>query len=170
MASVKHKASAAFASHVRCSAWASVGRIFAAAFLLAVVTMGFQARNVHSQELSLEERLASIPRHLADDIRQRVAQPPARRGNGRATALAVRTQDESESVTVRAVVGGVSATARCVEGYVDQRFRHPSAADVLIESEQLVDCDAGGCRAFQVIAKRQRTDPFNLDVSVTCTE
>lgn len=124
----------------------------------------------YSQDVSLEARLASMPKHVAEDLRKNVRQPAGQPvGDGRAIAQALRSQDEKNSVTVRFVRGSVAATARCTEGYVEQRVQRASARDVVIESEEMLDCEVEGCRAFRVIARRDLNIPFDLHVSVTCS-
>ena len=78
-------------------------------------------------------------------------------------------QREARSAAARAVVGSVAVAARCVEGYVVNGSHRASASDVTIVAAERVDCDGGRCRAYQVTAARDGTQPFDLEVSVTCS-
>lgn len=75
---------------------------------------------------------------------------------------------QAESTTVNGVSGSVSAAARCAEGYVSAHRVRQSADDVTIASERRTDCDAAGCKAVQVDARRESPAPFSLSVSVSC--
>jgi hypothetical protein len=118
---------------------------------------------------TLEQALASMPSELAADIRRRFAEagppPPSTR-----PLRPPAPPRNSEWLTAKDVTESVAATARCAIGYVVQGRPRASAADVVIVSEELLDCDVKGCRAFQVVAKRGSTEPFDLDVSVTCSK
>ena len=120
--------------------------------------------------LTLDQRLAAMPSDLAADVRKRLSvpsnavSPPDRR------ALPALARPNSERLTATGVTESVAASVRCALGYVVQHRHRASTDDVLIASEALLDCDANGCRAFQVVAKNAGTAPFDLDVSVTCSE
>jgi hypothetical protein len=65
--------------------------------------------------------------------------------------------------------GSGGAAARCPSGYIVNSRYSTSSTDVRIVAERRFDCDARGCRAFQVNADRSSNEPYELDVSVTCT-
>jgi hypothetical protein len=78
-------------------------------------------------------------------------------------------QTDGRSATARAAVGSVAVAARCVESFVVSGSHRVSAQDVRIVAAQERDCDGGRCRVYQVTAARDSTQPFDLEVSVTCS-
>ena len=83
--------------------------------------------------------------------------------------LRAKQQRDARSATARAAIGGVTVAARCVEGFVVNGSQRASAQDVRIVATERRDCDAGRCRAYQVTAARDSKEPFDLEVSVTCS-
>jgi hypothetical protein len=79
----------------------------------------------------------------------------------------LRSRSRADTTNVENVIESVSASARCLEGYVLQTRHRASAPDVEIVSEDFLDCDDGGCRAFQVVARGETL--FDLQLSVTCS-
>jgi hypothetical protein len=75
----------------------------------------------------------------------------------------------ARSTRARAVVGSVSASARCIESFVVSGSHRASAPDVRIVAAKQVDCEGSRCRGYQVTAARDGTEPFDLEVSVTCS-
>lgn len=71
--------------------------------------------------------------------------------------------------SVVAPSGSVTATARCRDGYVVNGSYDTASMNVTIVSKRKVDCDTGECRAFQVAARSEDAEPFELDVWVTCS-
>ena len=86
----------------------------------------------------------------------------------RAVALE-KHQRDGRSASARGVIGSVSVAARCVEAYVASGNHRASAPDVKVVSAERRDCDGRGCRSYQVTAARDSTQPFDLEVSVTCS-
>jgi hypothetical protein len=78
-------------------------------------------------------------------------------------------QRDGRSARARAAIGGVSVAARCVEGFVVNGTHRASASDVRIVAAEQRDCDGGRCRAYQVTAARDSQEPFDLEVSVSCS-
>lgn len=76
---------------------------------------------------------------------------------------------DTRVVTARAAEGSVAAAARCKEGYVVNARHRASAEDVKIVAAERGECDAGRCRSYQVTAARDGAQPFDLEVSVTCS-
>lgn len=76
---------------------------------------------------------------------------------------------DGQSAIARGVVGSVSVAARCVESFVVSGSHRASASDVRIVAATQRDCEGGRCRAYQVTAARDSTQPFDLEVSVTCS-
>jgi hypothetical protein len=76
---------------------------------------------------------------------------------------------DGRSASARGVVGSVSAAARCVEGYVATSTHRVTAQDVKIVTAERRECEGGRCRSYQVTAARDGTQPFDLEVSVTCS-
>jgi len=118
----------------------------------------------------LEERLKALPEDLAAEVREHFSRAPAavRLRGEQQPRLPAPLPPDSERQKSSGVSGIVTASARCASGYVVRGRHDASAPDVVIESEELVDCDVVGCRAFEIIAKRVSTAPYDLDVSVTC--
>jgi hypothetical protein len=44
-----------------------------------------------------------------------------------------------------------------------------SASDVKIVAAERAECEGGRCRSYQVTAARESDQPFDLEVSVTCS-
>lgn len=101
----------------------------------------------------LEER---SPEQIAADVREIL-----RAGRERMA--------DTSAVTARSAEGSVAASARCKEGYVVERRHNANDRSVRIVSEDLHDCDARGCRAYEVNAISESAVPFQLDVSVVCS-
>jgi hypothetical protein len=78
-------------------------------------------------------------------------------------------QGEARSARARAAVGSVAVAARCVEGYVSSSQHRASASDVKIVAAERTECESGRCRSYQVVAARDSEQPFDLEVSVTCS-
>jgi hypothetical protein len=76
---------------------------------------------------------------------------------------------DTHTVTARAAGGGVAAAARCRDGYLISGSHRADDPEVRIVSESRRDCDARGCRAYEVSAASDSGKPFNLTVSVTCS-
>jgi hypothetical protein len=76
---------------------------------------------------------------------------------------------DGRTASARAAIGSVSVAARCVEGFVVNGTHRASAADVRIVATERRDCDAGRCRAYQVTAAGDSQEPFDLEVSITCS-
>ncbi len=102
----------------------------------------------------LEER---SPQQIAADVQEIV------RG------LRERMPDTS-TVTARSAEGSVSAAARCKEGYVVEGSHSADDQSVSIVTRDLRACDTGGCRAYEVSAASEHIEPFELTVSVDCSE
>lgn len=146
--------------------WSSPGNLIAAA-----VVVGLAASPLRAQEKTLAELLVHLPADVAADVRQHVAQradSPVDANQRAALLEELRAKHLGPVPSTARATGSVVASARCVAGYVVLGTYRVSAADVQIVEEQRRDCDAGGCRAFQVIAKRENASPFELDVTVTC--
>jgi hypothetical protein len=95
-------------------------------------------------------------------------QPSAEVANQyRRSALEKHRRDGSAG-SARAVIGSVAVAARCVEGYIVNGSHRVSAEDVRIVAAERGHCDGGGCRSYQVTAARNKRQPFDLEVSVTC--
>lgn len=77
---------------------------------------------------------------------------------------------DTTAVTARSADGSVVASARCKEGHVVNGRHTASDRAVTIVSEDVRDCDADGCRAYQVNAVSESTEPFDLSVSVVCAD
>lgn len=105
------------------------------------------------EDAGLPERTAEA---IAEDIKAMVRDIRNRAG-------------DMKSVTARSAEGSVAASARCLEGYVTGREHSASDQNVAVVSEDLRDCEAAGCRAYEVSAISERTEPFDLSVSVTCS-
>ena len=75
----------------------------------------------------------------------------------------------ARSASARGAIRSVAAAARCIEGYVVNGQQRASASDVRIVAAERADCDAGRCRSYQVTAARDSEQPFDLEVSVTCS-
>jgi len=119
---------------------------------------------------ALEERLSSLPKELAAKVREHLSRAPetVRLRGEEHPPLPPPPAHQSERQKSLGVSGVVTASARCAGGYVVRGSHSASAPDVVIESEELIDCDVVGCRAFEIVAKRVSTAPYDLDVSVTC--
>jgi len=65
---------------------------------------------------------------------------------------------------------GVTVTANCTEGYVQDAKIRKSAPDVEIVAEQGVICDAGGCQGRQVEARRTSAELFDIEIVLYCTQ
>lgn len=78
-------------------------------------------------------------------------------------------QRAGRSATARGAVGSVAVAARCVEGYVVNSSHRASAPDAKVVAAERAECDGGRCRAYQVTAARDGNQPFDLEVSVTCS-
>lgn len=75
----------------------------------------------------------------------------------------------ARSTRAPAVVGSVSASAGCIKSFIVSVSHHASAPDVRIVAAKQFDCEGGRCRAYQVTAVRDSTEPFDFEVSVTCS-
>lgn len=120
-------------------------------YLACVFALAF---SLASQALSAQD---SVPPDVLADI-QRIA--------------AARMEEMARSARIgsaRGAVGSVSVAARCIEGYVVNGRYSTSAADVKIVAAGRRDCEGGRCRAYQVTAARDGDEPFDLEVSVTCS-
>lgn len=73
------------------------------------------------------------------------------------------------SASARGIVGSVSVAARCVDSFIVNGTHRASASDVKIVAAAQRDCEGGRCRAYQVTAARDSAQPFDLEVSVTCS-
>jgi hypothetical protein len=154
---------------IRVAALASPGkrlRASIAAFALTVVTCP-----ASSQEATLAELLAELPRQLAAEVETRLStvnRSSASEGDRVAALDELKSRvPRTEAAYVRAE-GGATASARCSAGHVLSGDYRASAQDVEV-SERRVDCDGMRCRAFQVNAKREGLEPFELEVSVSCS-
>lgn len=136
--------------------------------------LGAVAQSANSQESASVDPVVeakgrvteAYDRYLAEggvrlqiDDSDRIAMLESRRQSARA----------SETMNAKNVSDSVTATARCADGYVLEGRHSTSVADITIVDEQRIDCDAEGCKAFQVTAERNTAGPFDLDVAVTCS-
>jgi hypothetical protein len=126
------------------------------------------------ERLTLEQALSRMPPDVAADIRKRIAAAPNPAPLDDASRQAVL--DEFRAANPKQppprparISGSGSAAARCVTGYVLKGSYSVSADDVRIVAERRHDCDTLGCRAFQVTTSRTSPEPYELDVSVTCS-
>jgi hypothetical protein len=99
------------------------------------------------QELSEEDRQA-----LKDQIRQELR------------------KHRKESAASWGNQHSVMVTANCIEGYVQDAEVKKSAPDVEIISEQGVVCNAGGCRGWQVEARRENDVLFDIEIILQCSQ
>lgn len=83
--------------------------------------------------------------------------------------LLTKQQRDAHSANARGAIGSVTVAARCVESFVVNGSHRVSAPDVRIVAAEPRDCDGGRCRAYQVTAVRDSTQPFDLEVSVSCS-
>ena len=65
---------------------------------------------------------------------------------------------------------GVTATANCLEGYVQDAEIRKSAPDVAIVAEEGVICNAKGCQGWQVEAQRASAELFDIEIVLQCTQ
>jgi hypothetical protein len=137
--------------------------------------LGFAATTAVGQEgITFEELLARMPADVAaelDRMASAARQSPAPNEAAREAALEgirARTLERDAPRPVR-VTGDASIAARCVSGYLDEGRYNVSAPDVTIVSERKLDCDAGGCRSFQVTTSRSSSEPYEVEVSVSCS-
>jgi hypothetical protein len=79
------------------------------------------------------------------------------------------TPADLSAVSLHGVTRAVTTSARCASGYVTSTKTSASSPDVTISPEQRVDCDAKGCRAVQLTARRSSASAFDLNVSVSCS-
>jgi hypothetical protein len=119
-----------------------------------------------------------VPFFAAHAIAAQTALPPRPAGVERPSAEVVnqllqptrdKQQRDGRSASARGAMGSVAVAARCVEGYVVSSSQRASASDVRIVAAERRDCDGRGCRSYQVTAARDSAQPFDLDVSVTCS-
>ena len=80
-----------------------------------------------------------------------------------------KQQRDGRAASARGAVGSVTVAARCVESFLLNGSHRVSAPDVRIVAAEPRDCDGVRCRAYQVTAARDSTQPFDLEVSVTCS-
>lgn len=78
-------------------------------------------------------------------------------------------QRDGRSAAARGAVGSVAVAARCVEGHVINGTHRASSSDVKVVAAERADCDGARCRSYQVTAARDGDQPFDLEVSVTCS-
>ncbi len=65
----------------------------------------------------------------------------------------------------------VTAAANCIEGYVISGSVKSSRKDVKIVEETKIGCNTiGQCIAYQVRAMHPKNKPFDIDVTVVCSE
>jgi hypothetical protein len=83
--------------------------------------------------------------------------------------LLLKHQRDGRSTSARGAIGSVTVAARCVQSFVVNGSHRVSAQDVRIVAAEPRDCDGGRCRVYQVTAARDSTEPFDLEVSVTCS-
>ena len=79
-----------------------------------------------------------------------------------------KNQRDGRLTSAKGSVGTAAVAARCVEGYIVSATHRASGSDVKIVAAERRDCDRNGCRAYQVNAARDGTQPFDLEVSLTC--
>ena len=141
---------------------------------------GVAAAPTQNQQLDLASATARLSPEDAAELRARLEEAERRLGAvtfqpDDAPSEAARAQQRerilarAQQTLGRGVTGSVSATARCADGYVNLGQHRASAADVVIVRTLRLDCDARGCRAFQVDARRESNEPFDLEVSVVCS-
>lgn len=80
-----------------------------------------------------------------------------------------KQQRDARLANARGAVGSVAVAARCVKGYVLSVSHRANASDVKIVAAERRECEGGRCRSYQVTAARDGTQPFDLEVSVTCS-
>jgi hypothetical protein len=138
-------------------------------FLALKATIAF----AQSSELSGEalNRLTNAYAELRRQNPELEERSPARIAADAQQILRARRErmPDTSVVTARSVVSSVAAAARCQEGYVVNGNHRASAAEVRIVAAERRECDGGRCRSFQVTAARDTTEPFDLEVSVTCS-
>lgn len=127
-----------------------------------------QSRELSPEAISELTRAYAEMRRRNPELEERSAQQIATDVQALLRARRERMRDTSAETAVSAE-GSVAATARCKEGYVLEGKHKATDQSVSIVSANQRDCDAGGCRAYEVSAVSERTEPFDLEVSVTCS-
>jgi hypothetical protein len=74
-----------------------------------------------------------------------------------------------EQASAIGVHGSVSTAVRCDVGYVQQGTYSVSDRTVTVTSESSRECDSLGCRSYEVTAISESSEPFDLNVSVDCS-
>lgn len=153
-----------------------------ASVITAVIGFGWllAMSTAQSQQLGTTGLVERLPPTKAAEVRARLEE--SERQAGRVVLLPDDTRrravfeeqrakvlDSGTSSLAQGVTKSVSASARCASGYVVSGRHRASAVDVAVVAEKQLDCDARGCRAYQVDVKRESEEPFDLDVSVVCT-
>jgi hypothetical protein len=83
--------------------------------------------------------------------------------------LRAKHQRAARSASARGAIGRTTVVALCIDSFVVNGTHRASAEDVKIVSAAPRDCEGDRCRAYEVTATRDSTQPFDLEVSVTCT-
>ena len=149
-------------------------RTSAALALLAILLIHPAVALAQSQAFS-PEMLAAVSRGYEElrrqnpDLEEKSAQQVAEELQAIASERR-KLAAAAESVSARSAQGSVAATARCAAGYVLEGRHNATDRNVTILSAAPRDCDAGGCRAYEATAVSERTEPFDLDVSVVCSK
>jgi len=144
--------------------------------LIGLAALSLEVHPAAAQDATLGERFSAMPKEMSEQLEQRFADikgsPQGARDAERETVTRVPPHEagNSELLRLNAISESVAASARCARGYVVDRRHWVSAADAAVVSEELIDCDVGGCRAFQVVVNRLDPAPFDLDISVTCSQ
>jgi hypothetical protein len=146
----------------------------AAAVGWCLVTVATARSAVGQESITFEELMRRMPPEVAAEIEGRVS--PAQRVAPPDEAARNAALDElrTKSVAIQpskpaTVTGNASTAARCISGYVAEGHYNVSAADVRVVAERKLDCDAAGCRSFQVTTSRSSPEPYQIEVSVTCS-
>jgi hypothetical protein len=112
----------------------------------------------------LRKRVPDFERHAAQTT-EAERQTFVRELQGRTS----RQVPKTDSASIRSATGSVAAAARCRDGYVLEGKHAAPDRSVKIVSENLRDCDVNGCRAYEVSAISESSEPFDLNVSVVCS-
>lgn len=139
----------------------------ALALVLTLTSFSLGAQEISSAKLDELTRAYAERRRENPELQERSREQIAAEVLEIMRAARDRMPDTSE-VSARSVEGSVAASARCKQGYVVGSRHSASRQDVSIVSEEPRDCDARGCRAYEVQAVSESTVPFDLTVSVVC--
>lgn len=130
------------------------------ALLLAVVCLILAA--LPRQPAQAQERKITLPEGVAlSDVQRQAIKENVRQE---------LRKHRKESDRAAGNQYGVTATANCLEGYVQEAEIRKSAPDVEIAAEQGVICSAKGCQGWQVEAQRASAELFDIEIVLQCTQ